>query len=395
MNPRRAWIKARGRTPPRGSITTINNLRANDEINVPPTTSGGQFFLSLCDEIHMEIADYLADEDAVNVTLGCPWVSDPYVRLLRLRDMKGGPERLKSLLRFAYDAIPLSQFRGLVSMLPASAISPPCVEGKLLYFPFGDNTRLLSFNGYQVIQTQRLAGKHAFGGNGALNMAVARDDLEALRILLQRWDWSGDSAATPLKWAALYDRVDALRLLLHDMAQKLTVEECASLILNTGPRDAYSPLDCALWGTAGSTVAESAEQSLQQLLAAVAWCQDERMVTAKQRALSTLFTVVKEPECWKWVDLEQKLPRILDALSPLPMGDGQLIQILMFLDLTKSGSDERKRLQCFACAWMERVPPDELHRRWAQRAARPEIMKLVDRFYIDTRGGSFKTIFGR
>ncbi|KAA8906419.1 hypothetical protein FN846DRAFT_718547 [Sphaerosporella brunnea] len=278
-------------------------------------------FLGLHVEIHMEIAEHLSDLDGINIALACAR-SDiafhAYVRELQLRDARealGGPDRLKMLVRWAYDSLHGLSLQKLARALPPRAFLP--VMGVLrlrvlLHIPEGSS---ISSN---VILTNeiRVLNEVEFSGNGGVALAAAEGNVAVLRIFLERWDWQHELAALPLWVACLHGHTETINFLLTAMDNALTAQQCAQLIISHPDFNDFDVLGCCVYACHDPATTTAGAAAMRKVLSYLTPF-PELLHESKSQAVYFLIMVAESKVNWDPDDITS-MDTILELLQPLP-----------------------------------------------------------------------------
>ncbi|KAA8905891.1 hypothetical protein FN846DRAFT_949704 [Sphaerosporella brunnea] len=351
-----------------------------------PAHSSTASFVLLPVEIHIETGEYLSDKDLINVILAwssrAPEVS-AYIRELKVRDDRSppnSPDRLKTALRWAYASVPPAHLRQIMIMLPAAALEPPTRPGALIPLPGGVTelfTHLRSWS-MSVEDQSKIASKIVFGGCGAMCIAASEGNLPAITVLLERWNWCDPNAALPLKWACIHARVEAVRMFLSDMRERLTQQQRGLLLLKPTETDTYTAIDCALIAMHTPCSTASGRHILDLVIAEVS-CFPGTLCEAKLGAMYLLIELAKESLQWDDDSSVATLNAMLDALA-LPLQNYHAGEIFHTLK-SCSSTGARMRLLGYARRCMAADPPSPLIAAdWVKSGMDQEVLDMIDEF---------------
>ncbi|KAA8895748.1 hypothetical protein FN846DRAFT_316196 [Sphaerosporella brunnea] len=357
-------------------------------------------FDAMCLDIHMEIAEFLGDADTINLILALSsnGAVTAYIRELRIRrdpTPEYSPNRLKSVLLWAYALVSPEHLRHIITLLPPTALHPPTKNGELIPIPGGVNQMYTELSNGAIRIHPELAAKIPFGGCGAMCLAAAEGNLAAIGVLLEHWDWLSEDSVAPLTWACLYGRVNALEVILRDMRARTSPEQRVALIASptrlhyyTG-LFYYTPIDCALFAMHTPTSTDSGRQALQLLIAEASYNPDT-LANAKIRAAINLLFMAELQLQWDPDNSLATFDAMFDALAPLPesflrVAPGISLPVLIRAGILGSvqlgGIGARMRLFYYATRYMALVSPsNDIASLVARHIVDPEVLELVGGF---------------
>lgn len=342
----------------------------------------------------MECAAQMAGQENITMFLACayfPDVASQYFRELGRPERKQhlpGIDPDKSVLLWAYLLLSMADFRHVISLLPPRAFEPPTssYSGAILPLlpPLGDNESMgWAEVDRRLIGWVSVCGKTSYNGTGAICLAAAQGNIDALRVLLKHWQWTVKCAAAPLRWACLYGQERTVRLLLSDMAKHLETEQLTQMLLDKCENDnesAFTPVQCLVYLMHEPAFTATGARILTRIWGKVRKFSYpmEEIEQAKKGAIVALCYIAATPSNWNGTGLKE-VDAICYTLQPLPR-DPHFFQLKMLETLARSRGKQRIRLMRIARTWLSVNRASKEALDMARRFGQQEVVALVQEF---------------